>query len=78
MIAGYHRLTGKVHARGTLRHLQVARAGDLRERAVVDDELRILDRRALVADDQPRALEHVAPDGGGSCGGSDCQPTGES
>ena len=54
----HHRLAGEVDACRAGRRLHLAAPADRGEAVVLDDEGRVLDRRAAVAGDEPRALEH--------------------
>jgi len=54
---GHHRLAGETHPCGAFRRPHVAGAPHLGETAVLHDERRVLDWRALVADDKPRSFE---------------------
>src|SRR5207237_566982 len=54
-------LAGEIDARRALGRLDLALSADGGESIVLDDERRVLDRRASIARDQPCAFEHGRP-----------------
>ena len=53
----YHRLAGQVDPRRALRRLPLPRPANLGDLTVLDDERGVLDRRAVIARNEPGTLE---------------------